>query len=260
MKNFLDQNKIVSKVIIAIFVPKDTGASVHSQRKSHGVAFNLEGEKDYIFSDGSIYNVKKNDIIYLPKGSSYRVKTKISGGVFCINFDWDENESFSPFVITPLAVNEVLKAYQTAERAWASAVIGKEYIALSSLYKILYEIKRQDVMPYLPQNKKNLLNPAIDYIHKHYVEELIDVKKLSDICCISYDYLRKLFKRFYGVSPIKYINGLKINRAKELLSSGFYSVSEVALSSGFSDLSHFSRFFKQNVGVLPSEYVGNKKA
>ena len=110
-------------------------------------------------------------------------------------------------------------------------------------------------MPYLPKTKQIILQPAVEYIHKHYTEELIDVQKLSALCGISYDYLRQLFEKFYGVSPIKYINGLKLKRAKELLSSGLYSVREAAQHAGFSDLSHFSRFFKANVGVSPNKYV-----
>ena len=131
---------------------------------------------------------------------------------------------------------------------------------LSSLYKILSEMQRGQSVPYLPKTKQDIIQPAVHYIHENYTASLIDMQFLSGLCGISYDYLRKLFEQRFGVSPIKYINALKINRAKELLSSGLYSVSEVAFSSGFSDLSHFSRFFKANVGVLPSEYVGNKKA
>ena len=56
---------------------------------------------------------------------------------------------------------------------------------------------------------------------------------------------------------MKYINDLKLKRAKELLISGLYSVSEAAVQAGFSDLSYFSRFFKENVGVSPNEYKLN---
>ena len=110
-------------------------------------------------------------------------------------------------------------------------------------------------LPYLPKSKQLLIQPAIDYIHKHYTEELINVQGLSELCGISYNYLRQLFETLYGVSPIKYINALKITRAKELLSSGLYTVHETAYLSGFSDLSHFSRFFKKCVGVFPNEFI-----
>ena len=74
---------------------------------------------------------------------------------------------------------------------------------------------------------------------------------------VLYNFNYQLFKKFYGVTPIKYINQLKLKRAKELLYSGMYSVSEAAYHSGFSDLSHFCRFFKKNIGVLPSEYAAS---
>ena len=54
-----------------------------------------------------------------------------------------------------------------------------------------------------------------------------------------------------GVSPLAYINSLKITRAKELLLSGMYTVTEVAFMSGYSDISHFSREFKKSTGVSP---------
>ena len=50
---------------------------------------------------------------------------------------------------------------------------------------------------------------------------------------------------------MKYINDLKLKRAKELLNSGFYTVSDVATQAGFFDLSYFSRFFKKKRWCIP---------
>ena len=130
----------------------------------------------------------------------------------------------------------------------------REYTVLSELYKILHEMRQTQDLPYLPETKQAIIQPAVDYIHKHYTKELINAQNLAKLCGISYDYLRQLFEKWYGVSPIKYINDLKLKRAKELLGSGMYSVSEAAYNSGFSDVSHFSRFFKANVGISPNEY------
>ena len=123
------------------------------------------------------------------------------------------------------------------------------------LYKIFYELNVQYFMPYVPETKRNLLEPAIEYINKNYTNEIINIEKLSELCGISYEYFRRLFKNFYGYSPIKYINELKLKRAKELLNSGVCTVSEVAMLSGFSNISFFSRYFKKEVGVPPSEYL-----
>lgn len=255
MNAYLTKTHIITEIVVAIFVRDGEGTSIHKNRLSHGLALNCGNDKTYVFSDGKICTVKKNDIIYLPKGSNYEIHSTRSGNVYCINFQCLNEEEFPPFVFHLANVDEILKTYQNAEKAWTRAKQGREYKVLSGLYKILYEMRRIESLPYLPETKQTLLTPAIDYIHKHYTEELISIQKLSQLCKISYDYLRQLFEKFYGVSPIKYINNLKIKRAKELLSSGLYTVSEVAFHSGFSDVSHFSRFFKEAVGVSPSDFI-----
>ena len=254
MDNFLTCNPIVREIVLATYV-LPVGGGTHKQRPSHGLALNLAGEKTYSFDDGKQIAVRANEIVYLPKGSTYTVSSTVPGKMYCINFQIQSERIFAPSVFTPTNVDEVLKAYQAAEKAWTRGLKGKEYKVLSELYKILYELQRMQAAPYLPKTKQIILQPAVENIHKHYTEELIDVQKLSALCGISYDYLRQLFEKFYGVSPIKYINGLKLKRAKELLSSGLYSVREAAQHAGFSDLSHFSRFFKANVGVSPNKYV-----
>ena len=67
-------------------------------------------------------------------------------------------------------------------------------------------------------------------------------------------YFRALFKEANGLSPLQYQNQIKINRAKELLLSGEYNVTETAESLGFNNIYYFSRLFKKLTGIPPSEY------
>ena len=254
---FFQQGDIVTKIELAILVKRGEGASVHKNRASHGLAINFGGAKTYTFDSGEKFSIKDGEIIYLPKGSNYSVSIveNIQTETYCINYQIaDETRNAPPFCVHIKKVEEVLKAYQRAESAWRRNKSGAEFICKSELYKIIYEVTEAQKTPYLPETRQNVLKPALEYIHKYYSEQLINVEELSKLCGISYDYFRRLFEKYYGVSPVKYINALKLKRAKELLSSGFYSVSEAAFQSGFSDVSHFSRFFKTNVGVLPSEY------
>ena len=71
---------------------------------------------------------------------------------------------------------------------------------------------------------------------------------------LSQSHFRKLFKGFTGLSPVEYRNGLRIERAKELLSRNTVSVSEVALAVGIEDQFYFSRIFKEAEGVSPLRY------
>ena len=82
----------------------------------------------------------------------------------------------------------------------------------------------------------------------------LTMAELAQMCGVSETYFRRIFLNAKGCSPIDYINNLKLSRAKELLGSGMYSISEVAEQSGFHDESYFSRFFKKQTGVAPSKY------
>ena len=62
------------------------------------------------------------------------------------------------------------------------------------------------------------------------------------------------FAAVYGVPPLQYIMRMKLDRAKELLSSG-KSVNETAAAIGFTDPNYFTRFFKERTGVTPTEFV-----
>ena len=255
MNSFLSENHIVTKIVLAICVPAGSASAIHKNRPSHGLALNCGGEKHYAFDDGQTFTVKENDLIYLPKYSNYEVKFVSPGDTYCINFQCLDENIFSPFVLHLSNAQEILQAYQNAEKVWKRAKTHREYSVLSELYEIFYIIQKKQDTPYFPKTKQNLIKPAIDYIHKNYTEELINMQHLSELCGMSYEYFRRLFHQFYGCSPVKYINDLKLSRAKELLSCRLYSVSEAGLLSGFSDFSHFSRFFKKNTGVTPSEYI-----
>lgn len=100
----------------------------------------------------------------------------------------------------------------------------------------------------------------MQYIHQNYTHENISIAKLADLCGVSKVYLRKLFHLVCGTSPIKYINNLKLLRAKELIDSGEVSVGTAALQAGFFNTSYFSREFKKEFGMPPTEYGKEKRS
>lgn len=188
-------------------------------------------------------------MIFLPQGSTYYVETVKPGDCYAINFS--EPAEFPPFIFCG-ANNAYLKAFQKAERTWKERRPGYRAACKSELYRIIALMQQERV--YLPKQKMALIHPAVEYIQKHYESELISIPMLASLCGITPEYLRRLFGAAYGCSPVRYINGLKISRAKELLDSGMYSLSEAASLSGYTDMSHFSREFKKSEGISPSKY------
>ena len=66
-------------------------------------------------------------------------------------------------------------------------------------------------------------------------------------------------KSIIGLSPVDFIREIRIKRAVQLIDSGEYNFSQVAYMTGFNDPKYFSKCFKKQVGMTPSEYKEGKK-
>ncbi len=90
------------------------------------------------------------------------------------------------------------------------------------------------------------------YLENHYPERIT----LDDLCaltgCGKY-YLVRAFTKTKGITPYRYLETVRINQAKRLLENGLEPL-ETAYQTGFSDQSHFSRFFKEFIGITPKQY------
>ncbi|NLI13581.1 MAG: helix-turn-helix transcriptional regulator [Peptococcaceae bacterium] len=110
---------------------------------------------------------------------------------------------------------------------------------------------------YLAEKKvlsaKPNIERTIEYLHDSYRSHysLQDVARIANMS--PYHFIR-LFKNQTGKTPYAYLLDIKIERAKELLRSKKYTVTEVCFLCGFNNVSHFATLFKRKVGVSPSEY------
>lgn len=71
---------------------------------------------------------------------------------------------------------------------------------------------------------------------------------------VSVSHLNRLFKTEFGLSPTRYLQEIRLERAADLLKSSFLSIKEIRYCTGFSDKSVFIKNFKKKYGMLPHEY------
>ncbi|HIY02951.1 MAG TPA: response regulator [Candidatus Blautia faecipullorum] len=125
-----------------------------------------------------------------------------------------------------------------------------EYVKIlcSEIQKIIEENHLAD---------KNQVTPAIrivkSYIAEHYQEEIslgMAAKKVN----LSPVYLSRLFKKEEGINFLDYLNQYRIDMAKRFLTDVKYNIIEVAELVGFKNTRYFSKIFKKQVGITPSEY------
>ncbi|MDO4621643.1 MAG: response regulator [Eubacteriales bacterium] len=100
---------------------------------------------------------------------------------------------------------------------------------------------------------KDYVDQAIAYIQQHYSEE-IDMSRIAESMGFSSAYLTKLFNRYAGQSPLKYLTELRIRKAQELLKNTDYPISTVGEMVGYPDQFYFSKTFRKSTGQNPSAY------
>ncbi|MDC7240512.1 MAG: helix-turn-helix transcriptional regulator, partial [Spirochaetales bacterium] len=66
--------------------------------------------------------------------------------------------------------------------------------------------------------------------------------------------IQNIFKEYTGMTPYQYYLNLKINKAKEWLDYGIYSVKEISYRLSFKDQCYFSRLFTKKTGISPSRW------
>lgn len=256
MENLRNLNIDLKRISLVLRVYTDIIGTYHESRTHHGILYNVSGTLIFDFYEINIKVVAEaGNIVYIPKGQKYIITKSGDNEGYIIDFSTDSHTFDKPFAIKTHQKEAYLKSFMEAEKAWRRKTTGFTLKAMACFYEIMYILQKDLMSAYLPDSKMKIIAPALDYISKNYYKEVISIPQLSQICNISETYFRKLFGSLLGTQPIRYINGLKIERAKELLLSGRYSVSQTAESCGYSDISLFSREFKNSVGVAPSQFI-----
>lgn len=248
----------ISKVDLCCLVHSDRARVRHVNRSGFGLAYYTSGDARYEFDDGQALNVKRGEMIYLPKGSSYRAKHLSDGLCYAVNFQSQEPLSLQPRVISVRDQAGMLGLFQRIDVAWRAKKSGYLFQCRALLYLILAKLAEEKDMGYGDAKKRERIRPAVNAIHEGYTQPL-SIVELAALCHITPEYFRVLFRQEFGSSPLKYINQLRLSRAEELLKTGLYTVAQVATLSGFGDLSRFSREFKKHSGFSPMAFARQRR-
>ncbi len=247
---------MVEKICLALAVQKNACKMLHYRnRGTHGLIWNQKGSKSYRFAGYPDIHLEKNELVYLPMYSDYKVSGAEFGGYIIINFLLTENLRHAPFKITPENPAVFTGLFKNADLVWNAKSQGYLYKTASLLHEILYHIdcllNSAPVTARIPE----WLVSAKSYIEENYYKIPIRISKLAAMSGVSEAFFRRRFKAAYGTSPYRYYFALRMRRALELLESDSYLVKDIALMCGYENEYHFSLDFKKYYGASPSKYL-----
>jgi AraC-like DNA-binding protein/mannose-6-phosphate isomerase-like protein (cupin superfamily) len=140
---------------------------------------------------------------------------------------------------------EIIYLEFTGNRAMAADVIA-------SCLKTLFLLIRQSCCETSRENDSQV-ERCLSYIHENYRDNF-GIETLAQTISVSSSYLFRIFKRKMRVTPMHYRNLVRIDKARLLLLDRRFTVEEIAEHVGFDGARYFSRVFKKESGLSPSEF------
>lgn len=231
---------------------------------------------------GNMYEMSQGNILIINSGVEYYLKTPdeyVSYIVF--NFDYTQEHCGISIPVPPQAralfrkeniienirfedmplldshvyikdMAKTEKLFRLAEHEYSRKMILSEMRTSALAKEILAECVRK-----LKSREffggKETTERIINYIHENYLNQITN-KEISDAFGFHPNYVSEMIRLATGVPLHRYILHVRLMHATDMLESGRYTISEIAAKSGFGDIYYFSKYFKKNMGISPTEY------
>ena len=230
-------------------------------RRNFGVLCVWEGETTFYRDRRETITVSAGQVAFIPKHEKYAMKYTADGTAFVVvNFDISDPDgcAFSLFdgitvfgaerEITQRLIHTMIQFERCGFGKDFSATVRKKELAYR-LFGTLYTYGRE-------LSGGSELNSQIALGVRLLEETYLDSLPISAYAAashVSVNTFRRTFQKCFGMSPLKYRNKLRIERAEELLFAGDMTVREAAYAVGFDNIGYFCRYYRRVTGEAPSE-------
>lgn len=245
---------------------------IHFRRTSADYIFYyiLEGEL-WLSEEEEKYHLQENDYIFLEPGKEH-VGYKSSACRFLyVHFKGDFvcRDSLCKDIISVSKTGQISHVSDIVTLNEAAAEFGN-FTSLNKIYidmvkscdflKIMCIIARSSERVAINKNSEFggkigfLVPELINYLQNCYAEEITG-ETIEIRFNYNFDYLNRQFKKWTGQTIFHYLNGVRIEHAKSLILTQFYSMEEVAYRCGFHDTGYFYRVFKKYTKTTPGSIL-----
>ena len=169
------------------------------------------------------------------------------------------NSAFSWQKLTPDVawqaeiMRSVRTVYEQMTARGEGAMLGVQahaFLIAEQLSAHMPEANERD--PYVDR-RRIALRSMVGFIQKHFTEK-IALKDIAAAGNVSITTCHDIFRKHMKRTPLEYLTGYRLNKAAERLRGTELSITEIALSCGFSGSSYFAECFRREMGMSPGEY------
>ena len=158
-----------------------------------------------------------------------------------------------------LSPEQIIRATSLVNRLkdeWDHTYEGRSIMVENLFIELLLFYCRQFSEDAGPMTRVMPVARTIGYMNRHYIESLC-LDNLVDVARVSKRSLIRHFKNTTGLTPMRYLQKVRIAKARDMLTSSDRSITQVAMDAGFNDAAYFSLVFRKHTGMTPSEFQQN---
>lgn len=224
-------------------------------RESDCFVYVISDGAEYIFG-GKPYIAKKGDVLYLSRYSNYSINVSSDNYQYIVvNFMFDRrNDTLFENAVFSFNTEGLFPQFSKILKLYMLSGISDQLEIKSLLYQVYSVISRDTAYKYTSLSQRQVFERIEKTLMQNAFESNLNITDLIKSTNISEVHFRRIFKQIYGVSPITYVTNIRINQAKNLLSSSAIPISTIAEECGYSSSYYFTRAFKRVTNLTPSEY------
>lgn len=216
--------------------------------------------------------MKPGDLFIIPDGASHAARWQEEGEAIIMALEPDLISKIAPEAVKEQKVELIRAKGQSDGLITNIALAFKEELESGGsggkLYRdsltnaLVAKLLRSHSVTYATYEpvgglSKRKLNQVIDYVQAHLTEE-ISLTQMAGVAGLSQFHFSRMFKESVGISPNRYVNNCRVEKAKLLLMQEQLAINKISAACGYKNPSYFIRQFRKITGVTPKVYQGER--
>lgn len=217
------------------------------------LTFKLSGTTTYVQGDHRV-TTTPGKLIYIPAGASFETEIPEPGEYIELWYSSDPPEDTTIKIYSDFSENEMKMLFSKAVSYWA-VKDDTAWFNCQAQLNLIFAHVAHSYGEYISLSMRQKLSPALNYMTENLFNPGFSINEMQEIVNMSDKYFRKLFVAVFHMTPQRYVITERINFARAImLENPNVTIQQVAEAVGYNDPFYFSRLFKKEMGMSPTNY------